>query len=52
MARGDPEVRIRLPADVKEWIATEARRELRSQTAQIIILLQEAKAAQEDAAQK
>lgn len=41
MAKDDPQMKIRLPADVKEWLAEAARRNLRSQTAEIVLALRE-----------
>lgn len=43
MARGEPEMRIRLPKELKDWVAAEAKRSLRTQTAQIVALLSAAK---------
>lgn len=45
MARGDAEMRIRVPHDLKSWLEEEAKENVRSQTAQIVHLLRRAKAA-------
>lgn len=45
MARGDAELRIRVPHDVKDWLAVQAKENDRSQTAQIVHLLKSARAA-------
>ena len=51
MARGDAEMRIRVPHDVKAWIEKEAKDNLRTQNAQIVHVLKEAKAAEDDTVQ-
>ena len=45
MARGDAEMRIRVPEDVKLWLADQAKRNLRTQTAQLVFALRSAMAA-------
>lgn len=52
MARGDPEMRIRIPEDVKAWVRTVANRDDRSQTYVIGRILKEAMQAEEATAQK
>lgn len=39
MARGDAEMRIRVPDDVKEWLAEQAKANLRTQAAQVVFAL-------------
>lgn len=39
MARGDPELRIRLPHDVKRWLEKQAKKNLRTQNAEIILAM-------------
>ena len=39
--RTDPQMKIRLPADMKIWLAEQAARNLRSQTAEIILAIRE-----------
>lgn len=48
MAREDAHFRLRLPHDVKAWLAGEAKREIRSITAQIVFVLRKEMAAGED----
>lgn len=45
MARGDAEMRIRVPHDVKAWVEAQAKASDRSQTAQIVHVLKSARAA-------
>lgn len=35
------QLKINIPEDVKEWLAAEARRNMRSQTAEIVLALTE-----------
>lgn len=44
MARDDEHFRLRIPSDVKAWIAAESAKNLRSQTAEIVFLLKQAMA--------
>ena len=41
MARNDPQIALRLPADLKEWVAEQARHNGSSQTSEIIRALRE-----------
>ncbi|KHQ51092.1 hypothetical protein [Mameliella alba] len=45
-------MRIRIPEDVKAWVKREAARNVRSQTAQIVVILRNAMMAEEATAQK
>lgn len=45
MARGDAEMRIRVPHDVKAWVEAQAKENDRSQTAQIVHVLKSVRAA-------
>ena len=47
MARGDAEMRIRVPDDVKEWLANQAKQNLRTQAAQVVFALRVAMSAAE-----
>ncbi|BBL75431.1 hypothetical protein MishRS11D_25290 [Methylomagnum ishizawai] len=49
-AQTDHQMRIRLPADVKEWIAMEAERNERSQNAEIVFRLKQSREAQSEKA--
>ena len=48
MAREDDYFRLRMPRDVKAWLAEVSKREVRSITAQIVFLLRKEMAAGED----
>ena len=48
MARGDMEMRIRLPRALKDWLKSEAIRNVRTQAAEIIVLLTEAQRCREE----
>lgn len=39
--RTDPQMKIRLPANIKGWLAEQAARNMRSQTAEIILSIRE-----------
>lgn len=39
MKRTDPQMRIRIPEDVKAWIEAEAEKNLRTQNAEIVIAI-------------
>ncbi len=41
MTRQDAQMRIRLPDDVKAWLAEQAEKNLRSQNAEIILAVRE-----------
>lgn len=41
MSREDPQMRIRLPEDVKRWVEDRASQNLRSQNAEIVVALRE-----------
>lgn len=41
MKRTDPQMRIRLPEDVKDWIEAEAARNMRTQNAEVVIAIRE-----------
>jgi len=41
MARNDPQIALRLPHDLKEWVAAEARRNASSQNSEIVRALRE-----------
>ncbi|WP_080354729.1 Arc family DNA-binding protein [Stenotrophomonas maltophilia] len=41
MARNDPQIALRLPADLKEWVSAEAQRNASSQNSEIIRALRE-----------
>lgn len=47
MARGDPEMRIRLPHDVKRWLEKQSKKNLRTQNAEIILAVRARMAAGE-----
>jgi hypothetical protein len=40
MKRTDPQMRIRLPEDVKSWLAKTASKNLRTQNAELVVALQ------------
>lgn len=42
MARGDAQMRIRVPDDVKAWLAEQAKQNLRTQAAQVVVALRAA----------
>lgn len=50
MSREDAHFRLRLPHDVKAWLAKEASREIRSVTSQIIYVLRKEMAAGDEPA--
>ena len=52
MARGDAEIRIRIPHDLKAWLSDEAKKNLRTQNAQVVHLLKEARGQQEDCSEQ
>ncbi len=37
MKRSDPQMRIRVPVDVKEWLEKEAARNMRTQNAELVM---------------
>lgn len=39
MKRTDPQMRLRLPADVKRWLEHEAARNMRTQNAEIVMAI-------------
>lgn len=39
MARGDPQINLRLPPDLKEWLEERAERNVRSLTGEIAFML-------------
>jgi len=39
MSRNDPQMKIRLPEEVKEWLETRAKKNVRSQNAEIVFIL-------------
>lgn len=41
MKRTDPQMRIRLPEDVKDWIEAQAEVNLRTQNAEIVMAIRE-----------
>lgn len=41
MKRSDPQMRIRVPVDVKAWIEAEAEKNLRTQNAEIVIAIRQ-----------
>lgn len=45
LARGDPEMRIRLPHDVKRWLERQSKKNLRTQNAEIILAVRSRMAA-------
>ncbi|WP_305968565.1 MULTISPECIES: hypothetical protein [unclassified Mameliella] len=45
-------MRIRIPEDVKAWVKSEAARNVRSQTAQIVVVLRNAMREEEATAEK
>lgn len=50
MARKDPQFNLRLPDELKQWVETQAQRNHRSQTAELVYLISEEKRRQEQAA--
>ncbi len=40
MKRSDPQMKIRLPSEVKAWIASEAARNRRTQNAQLVVCIE------------
>jgi len=42
MARGDAEMRIRIPEDIKKWLAEQAKLNCRTQASQIVFTLRSA----------
>lgn len=45
MKRTDPQMRIRLPADVKRWLEQQAAKNVRTQNAEIVVAIREKMAA-------
>lgn len=43
MARSDPQMVIRLPAELKEWLAAQATQNRRSQNGEIVSRLEESR---------
>lgn len=43
MARKDPELRLRLPDELKEWLCRQAARNVRSMNGELVALLQAAR---------
>lgn len=41
MKRTDPQMRIRVPEDVKAWIEAEAEKNLRTQNAEIVMAIRQ-----------
>lgn len=41
MKRSDPQMRIRLPVDVKKWLEKEASRNMRTQNAELVMAIRE-----------
>ena len=41
MARTDPQIALRLPQDLKDWVAAEAQRNASSQNSEIVRALRE-----------
>lgn len=39
MKQNDPQMRIRLPADVKSWLEREAEKNVRTQNAEIVVAI-------------
>lgn len=50
MARGDPMMRVRVPTEVKEWLAKSAEKNLRTQAAEVVSVLREKMEAEQNAA--
>ncbi|WP_346015710.1 Arc family DNA-binding protein [Pseudomonas sp. ER28] len=48
--RRNPQLKMRLPEELKQWVETEAKRNYRSQTAEIVFALMEEKKRREQAA--
>lgn len=49
MARADVQFNLRLPEDLKQWVEAESQKNCRSQTAEIVFALREAKKRREHA---
>ncbi|UNY42228.1 Arc family DNA-binding protein [Pseudomonas phage UFJF_PfDIW6] len=49
MSRKDPQFNLRLPEELKQWIESQAQANCRSQTAELVYRLREAKRQQEQA---
>lgn len=47
MARHDEQTNVRLPAELKEWLKVKATEARRSVTAQLIVILEQQRKAQE-----
>lgn len=45
MKRTDPQMRIRLPVEVKDWLEREAAKNLRTQNSEIVMAIREKMAA-------
>lgn len=41
MKRTDPQMRIRIPPDVKTWVEQESKRNIRTQSAEIVIAIRD-----------
>lgn len=50
MSREEPQIKLRLPGDLKDWIYQQAKTNHRSQNAEIVYRLQQSRAQQEKAA--
>ncbi|MFG0400568.1 Arc family DNA-binding protein [Pseudomonas sp. zjy_11] len=48
--RTDPQMKVRLPEELKQWVEAEAQRNCRSQTAEVVFALLEEKKRREQAA--
>lgn len=47
--RTDPQMKVRLPEELKQWVETEAQKNCRSQTAEVVFALLEEKRRREQA---
>lgn len=43
MGKKDPQFNLRLPGEIKQWVEEEAKKNCRSQTAEVIFALREEK---------
>ena len=50
MARSDRQLNLRLPEDLKKWVESQAEKNCRSQTAELVFMLTQEKKRQEQAA--
>jgi hypothetical protein len=41
MKANDPQLRVRLPKEIKEWLAESARKNLRTQNSELVVVLRE-----------